>query len=380
MHKVICFSTIISLVYSYHYFDQISSYNTVCKVSSSGAKCDGKTDDTSAIQKAINTCLDKGSSAQIVIDKGSCVSGPLQLTTKCSNCAFTINSGATLLISTDESKFKGKDFLTIENQNNFVFEGPGTINGQGETWWKADNGGPKTIYAKSSTGFVVDNIKVENCPYHCLEMYTDRTEIKSVTIQNPPSSGSGTISHNTDGVDVHGQPFYIHDSTINTGDDNIAFHANDTLVSNCKFGTGHGTSIGSLSGGWLKNITVTGCSYTDTTQAIRIKVDNTAGPGKLWDVTFESLTVNKVQQTVVITEFYNNNKQANCRFQIDGVTLKDISGTQSGSEDVGIIDCQKSSPCKNIKLDNVKISGGKQEWDCQEASVSATSVSPSISC
>ena len=102
----------------------------------------------------------------------------------------------------------------------------------------------------------------DNLTNHCLEMYTDSTEIFNIQIYNPPSvlPNSNQESHNTglcstlyskyiqkifsqiyttDGIDVHGQPFYVHDSVINTGDDNVAMHANDTLIENCQFGSGH---------------------------------------------------------------------------------------------------------------------------------------------
>ena len=38
------------------------------------------------------------------------------------------------------------------------------------------------------------------------------------------------------------------------GDDNVAVHANDTLVENSYFGSGHGASIGSLCDDWLRNV------------------------------------------------------------------------------------------------------------------------------
>lgn len=81
-------------------------------------------------------------------------------------------------------------------------------------------------------------------------------------------------SPNTDGIDLHGEPFYIfiiliiltillvnyyyyylwlgvdiHDSKISVGDDNVAIHVSNVLIENCNFGTGHGASIGSISGG-----------------------------------------------------------------------------------------------------------------------------------
>lgn len=42
-------------------------------------------------------------------------------------------------------------------------------------------------------------------------MYTNYAEVTGVTILAPPSSGVKVESHNTDAIDVHGSPFYIHD-------------------------------------------------------------------------------------------------------------------------------------------------------------------------
>lgn len=51
-----------------------------------------------------------------------------------------------------------------------------------------------------------------------------------------------------DGIDIHGDSFWVHGSYISTGDDNVAIHASNVRVSDCRFGTGHGASIGSLGG------------------------------------------------------------------------------------------------------------------------------------
>ena len=47
--------------------------------------------------------------------------------------------------------------------------------------------------------------------------------------------------HYSEQVDVHGSPFYIHNVNFTTGDDNVAVHANHTLVEDSYFGSGHGT-------------------------------------------------------------------------------------------------------------------------------------------
>ena len=64
----------------------------------------------------------------------------------------------------------------------------------------------------------------------------------------------------------------MHDCLFDTGDDNIAAHANNTLIENCQFGNGHGASIGSLCNNWLTNITFRNIEFNGTTTGCRIKV------------------------------------------------------------------------------------------------------------
>jgi polygalacturonase len=109
--------------------------------------------------------------------------------------------------------------------------------------------------------FLVTNLTFVNGASHQLEMATNFTEVANVNLTSP-----GT-SPNTDGIDVHGTPFYVHDSYISVGDDHVAVHANDTLVERCSFGTGHGASIGSLGG----HVAVTNVTFQ------HIKIDGAGG-------------------------------------------------------------------------------------------------------
>lgn len=74
------------------------------------------------------------------------------------------------------------------------------------------------------------------------------------------------------------------------GDDNVAIHANGTLIENCRMGTGHGVSIGSISDAYVSNVTVRSCSFENTTAGCRIKTDPGA-KGAVWDVTYTNLTM-----------------------------------------------------------------------------------------
>ena len=138
-----------------------------------------------------------------------------------------------------------------------------------------------------------------------------------MTVLAPPSTGAcerkGTCSHNTDAVDVHGDPFWIHSVNFTTGDDNVAGHANNTLVEDSYFGSGHGASIGSLCGSYIRNFTVRNVSFHGTTAAARIKSHPACG-GHVWDVTYESekdaKLAQKLGQLQPFLVYYHRNARA----------------------------------------------------------------------
>ena len=57
----------------------------------------------------------------------------------------------------------------------------------------------------------------------------------------------------------------MHGCNFTTGDDNVAIHANHTLVEDSYFGTGHGASIGSICDSWVTNVTVRRTTFDGTT-------------------------------------------------------------------------------------------------------------------
>ena len=102
-----------------------------------------------------------------------------------------------------------------------------------------------------------------------------------------------------------------------TGDDNIAGHANDTLVEDSYFGSGHGASIGSLCDSYIRNFTVRNCSFHGTTAATRIKSHPGCG-GHVWDVRYEDLTLHDCPTAIQLNQFYfakPGDKPATMRFE-----------------------------------------------------------------
>jgi len=156
------------------------------------------------------------------------------------------------------------------------------------------------------------------------------------------------------------QPFYVHDVNFTTGDDNIAGHANHSLVEDSYFGTGHGASIGSLgSGRYLHNITFRNITFHGTTAGCRIK-SHAGASGRVWDVHYQNLTMYDVQTAIDLTQFYGTKSKQKSTFVFDQIyydNIKSYRSDPSGSRrrkklsgtaksDV-IFDCDTGSNGKN---------------------------------
>jgi polygalacturonase len=117
----------------------------VYDVRESGAKGEGTTLDTEAIQKALDACGKAGGTVRF--PRGTYYSKPLTLHTK---TTVLLDAGATLLASTNQSDFmkvpgdwlqakSGGDFIPFisgKDLTNVTFTGKGTIDGNGAVWWE----------------------------------------------------------------------------------------------------------------------------------------------------------------------------------------------------------------------------------------------------
>ena len=154
-----------------------------------------------------------------------------------------------------------------------------------------------------------------------------------------------------------------------------------TLVEDSYFGSGHGTSIGSLGAGTvLNNITVRNVVFHGTTQAIRIKSD-CGSSGSLTDVTFgPNISCINVGQTILVTAFYPQHGPGPCKppstLAISNVTFTGISSVNAGS--AGDLWCDKGTPCTGMVFSDVTHTNAKSGWACQAFEGSADNVSPPL--
>ena len=113
----------------------------VCDVKQYGAKGDGTSKDTAAIQKAIDECSAGKGGGTVVLEAGTYVSAPILLK---SNMTLELKKGATLLGSPDHDDYpeitefreQGHQALvSAVNAENVAITGEGVIDGNGASWW-----------------------------------------------------------------------------------------------------------------------------------------------------------------------------------------------------------------------------------------------------
>ena len=349
-----------------------------------GAVGDGVTDDTKSIQAAFDKAAKAGGGTVLFPAGKTYFTLPFHFSG--SHTAIELPLGARVVFSNDNSLYPGHntskilDLMTAqgtENKkdklSNLAIIGGGVFDGQGKPWWpcaKLDKSNcfrPHMLNVEKNTDhFLIQGVTFKDSPNHNLKM-GGYTELDHVTVLAPPggsstasTNGTKGPSHNTDAVDVHGTPFYVHDCHFDVGDDNVAVHASDVLVEDCYFGHGHGASIGSLgSGVQLRNITFRNIVFNRTGTAMRIKTDAGAKHSYVHDATWENFMLHDVEATVTLTMFYHSHTNETTDFDISNITIRNVTSYGTHNPDSGnpvtpgILHCQESAPCHKIRLEDI---------------------------
>ncbi|MFT3827410.1 MAG: glycosyl hydrolase family 28 protein [Chitinophagaceae bacterium] len=284
-------------------------------VTAYGAIADGKTDNTTAIQTALDKARSSG--GQVIITKGVFICGPLKLYDK---TQLILEKDAVLRLRNDIDTYpaangKYQNFIQVSGASDIKISGQGTIDGQGAIWWQKYTAKeltirrPQMLFIENTDRIEIEGITFLNPPNTHLSLKnTSQVYIHDITIQAPANS------RNTDGINISTRNCTIERCTINTGDDNIAlnfgnkssgnnFECENILISNCKFGYGHGMSIGSFTAGGLRNLLVTDCTFDGTTSSIRIKSARGRG-GIVENLTYNNIDIRNSKWPVFISAYY----------------------------------------------------------------------------
>ncbi|MFL5740088.1 MAG: glycoside hydrolase family 28 protein [Flavisolibacter sp.] len=280
-------------------------------ISNFGARPDDHTDNTVAIQTAINAALSAGGGT-VIFPAGIYLSGPLQVG---SNLQLQIDSGAILkFLPIDRhpgGTAQGLDFISGSKLHDIAFTGKGIIDGQGAPWWpfakdKASKR-PRMIALKECDKVLIEDLTLRNSPmFHiAISGKSSNVTVNRVTVRAPASDDPVTPSHNTDACDVSGTNILVENCDISTGDDNFTCGGgtSNVHITGCNYGNGHGLSIGSYTRGGVSNFLIENCLFTNTECGIRIKSDRDRG-GIVQNLTYRNLKMFNVGIPILIYSAY----------------------------------------------------------------------------
>ena len=284
---------------------------------------DGATDNTTAIQNAINAAALGGLTnglrgGTVEIPSGAFLCGPLTMK---SNVRLQLDVGAIVRLlpygSWPGSPYTGtvSPLINGSSLTNIAITGMGMFDGQGSPWWITNSADstinrPLILSLQPCSQVLLQDFTSSNPPvaHIVLKGAGGNINIIGIKLFAPDSSDPVNPSHNTDGVDLAETNAVIQDCAISTGDDNIAIGSSgsvskDILVTNCFFGYGHGVSIGSFTSGGVSNLTVINCTFSNTGNGIKIKSERDRG-GVVQNLNYYNITMTNVGWPIQFYSYY----------------------------------------------------------------------------
>ena len=263
-----------------------------------GAKGDGATLDTAAIQQAIDAAGENGGRVVVPLGRQFLVA------------TLVLRSGAEfhldgeLLISTNRNDYTGDGVITASNAINIKITGSGKITGRslsfmtgydaaGE-WWLFKEWRPKIFMLTACTNVIVRDITFGDAPYWGLHLLGCRNiVVDHLTVTNRLDVP------NCDGVDLdHCQNAAIRGCHITSGDDAIVVKAtrqpqdygpsDHIIATDCVLATqDSGVKIGTETVSDIHDVAFDHCTITRSSRALTIQLRD---EGSVYNVVFRNIT------------------------------------------------------------------------------------------
>ncbi|HEY1741780.1 MAG TPA: glycoside hydrolase family 28 protein [Granulicella sp.] len=358
-----------------------------CDVRTFGAKGDGTTKDTAAIQKAIDTCAAHKDGGVVKLSGGTFLSGPIVLK---SNITLSIAEGTTLLGSPDhadypkKTEFRGpgyQAFVSAVNAENLTITGGGVIDGNGKSWWDearhqkdagllgSENSRPRGVVFDHCRHVRIEGVTVQNAAmWQIVPYYTDDVVIRDTKVLADPHSP------NTDAIDPFSSTNVVIERVLaDVGDDDVAIKSGmvnspgpdapskNIVIRDCTFLHGHGLSIGSELAGGAQNVLAERITFKGTDNGIRIKSNRDRG-ADVSHLVFRDITMDGVKTAVLVSEYY---PKAYPEGEVSAapvgrltpffhdIEIENLKAT--GAKQAGVIVGLPEAPVKTIVLKNVDI-------------------------
>ncbi len=399
--KPLCLGALLALATAFSM--QAATGRALFNVRDYGAMGDGKTLDTTALNHAIDACTQAGGGT-VYLPPGNYLTGTVVLK---SHVTLDLDSGATILGSENPEDYPATKsvwgdtremmapLIYAADAENITVTGRGTIDGQGDIWWKRvrlnepkkfppgpQNDAERAEAAKLSRGrphlfrpvrckdVVLEHVNIRNsAEWNVHPMLCENVRIDGISISAP-----ATMAHNTDGINPEScRNVQILNCRINTGDDCVTLKSGinelgrkmgrpdeNITIANCVMMHGHGgVTIGSEMSGGVRNVVVTNCVFEGTDSGIRIKSQRGRG-GVVEGLSVSNVVMVDVPSPFTITTFYTGSDKPTDVHPVDEGTprYRDFlfsNITARGAKSAGGITGLREMPIENLTFSNVHL-------------------------
>jgi len=309
-----------------------------------GAKNDGKTLNTKAIQAAIDACWEKGGGV-VTFDTGAYLTGSLFIK-KGVNLVIGVN--VVLLGSQNIEDYPEIDtriagielkwpaaLINILNQDNAAVSGKGIVHAQGKPFWDKywkmrreyeakglrwivdyDCKRPRTMLVQASANVTIKDITLKQAGFWTVQiLYSEHVTVDGIIIKNNVD-GSGP---STDGIDIDSSTkILVQNCDIDCNDDDFCLKAGRDadglrvnrpteyiVIRNCIARKGGGLiTCGSETSGGIRNILAYNLIANGTTNCINFKSAITRG-GTVENIYVHDIEMNNVGTMLRVTMDWN---------------------------------------------------------------------------
>lgn len=248
-----------------------------------GAKADGKTKNTRAIQAAVDKCS-REHGGRVIVPAGKFMSGTIVFK---NDVTLYLQDGAEIIGSPDNKDYpdqltsEGKKatwaLIVAQNVNHIAIAGHGTINGNGAApaFQLGDDTAPGYTGVRPNIITMVNckdieilDIHLLNSP-HWMETYVrcENLHIKGVQIYNHSNL-------NNDGIDIDSKNVLVEDCNIDSDDDGICLKSDDPTVP-------------------CENVTIRNCTVASNCNAIKFGTSSYSG---FKNINISNITIHKASQ------------------------------------------------------------------------------------